>query len=104
MEKSLHVNAVVFREGEAWVIQGVEYDIVAHAVELTDLVRAFERAVVANLVVSAHLGRAPLEGVPPASSRFRAMLEQAEQKLPHVHPGPADPSVPSVDVWMAATA
>ena len=76
-----HINAVAFKEGNAWVIQGIEYDIVAHAYDVTAAPHAFMRAVVENMVITEHLGRRPLEGIKPAPERFRSMYEEAEVEM-----------------------
>lgn len=104
MNTNVHINAVVFRDGDAWVIQGVEYDIAAHVSKITDLPRAFERALVANVVVSAHLGRAPLEGVPPAPQQFRDMLDRAEQQIVAPRAKASLRERPDIEIWLAETA
>jgi hypothetical protein len=75
------INAIAFKEGDAWVIQGIEYDIVAHAYDVTKLPHAFMRAVVENMSITQHLGRAPFEGIKPAPERFRSMFEEAETEM-----------------------
>lgn len=75
------ITAVAFKEGDAWVVQGIEYDIVAHAYDVTKLPHAFMRAVVENMVITEHLGRKPFEGIKPAPERFRSMYEQAETEM-----------------------
>lgn len=71
------INAIAFREGDAWVIQGIEYDIVAHAYDVTKLPHAFMRAVIENMIITEHLGRKPLEGIKPAPEHFRSLYEEA---------------------------
>ena len=75
------VNAIAFKEGDAWVVQGIEYDIVAHAYDIVAAPSAFMRAVVENIVITKHLGRNPLEGVKPAPERFRSMYEEAKLEM-----------------------
>jgi hypothetical protein len=84
------INAVAFQEGEAWVVQGIEYDIVAHAYDVKALPDAFGRAVMENIVITEHLGRRPLEGIKPAPKRFRDLFELARVELRGVgfHEGP----------------
>ena len=81
MPSPFRVNAVAFREGDTWVIQGIEYDIVAHARDVIALPQAFMRAVVENIVITEHLGRKPLEGIKPAPERFRSLYEGAEVEM-----------------------
>lgn len=75
------INAAAFKEGDAWVIQGIEYDIVAHAYDVTALPHAFMRAVVENMMITEHLGRKPLAGIKPAPDRFRTLFEDAEIEM-----------------------
>jgi len=75
------INAIAFKEGDAWVIQGIEYDIVAHTDDVTTLPQAFMRAVMENMIVTEHLGRKPLEGIKPAPERFRTLYDDAEVEM-----------------------
>ncbi len=77
----VQIRAVAFQEGDAWVIQGIEYDIVAHTYDVKTLAHAFSRAVTENIVITRHLGRQPLEGIKAAPERFRIMFEAAEVEL-----------------------
>ena len=75
------INAVVFREGDLWIIQGIELDIVARASDVADAPEAFMRAVLDNAVITEDLGRPPLAGIRPAPERFRLMFERAKTAL-----------------------
>jgi hypothetical protein len=88
-----HINAVAFKEGDAWVVQGIEYDIVAHAYEASKLRNAFARAVLDNIVITQHLGRTTLEGIKPAPARFREMYERAGTEISPIYPIPHAPNV-----------
>jgi hypothetical protein len=81
MTKRIEVSAVAYQVGDQWVAQCLEYDIAAFAKSLTELPRAFERAMAANMCVNADLGRDALEGIPAAPSRFRELFEQADLGL-----------------------
>lgn len=76
-EHTINISAVVWREGDTWVAQGVEYDIVAHATDVLKLPQAFADAVVENACITMHLGRQPLEGIDEAPQRFRRMFDEA---------------------------
>lgn len=89
----LHLNAIAFQEGDAWVIQGIEYDIVAHTRDVAKIPHAFARAVVDNILISKQLGREPLAGIRPAPKRFKAMFEQAETVMHRAHSTHGDPEV-----------
>ena len=80
-QSQFRINAVAFKEGDALIVQGIEYDIVAHAYDVTKLPQAFMRAVVDNMIITRHLGRAPFEGIKPAPERFRSMFEKADTEM-----------------------
>ena len=98
--EQINISAVAFKEGDAWVVQGIEYDIVAHAYEIAKLPHAFTRAVLENIVITKHLGRKPLQGIKEAPARFRDMYERAETELRPTHPDPTP--APQVVVRLAA--
>jgi hypothetical protein len=77
----VRINAVAYEEGDAWVAQGIEYDIVAHASDIRDLPDAFMRAVMENICVTEHLGRKPLQGIQPAPAHFRTLFESAATEM-----------------------
>jgi hypothetical protein len=80
-EDHFSINAIAFKEGDAWVIQGIEYDIVVHTYDLTAAPEAFMLAVIENMLIAQHLGRAPLEGIKPAPEHFRSMYEDAAVEM-----------------------
>lgn len=77
MRKLLKIKAVAYQEDGAWIAQGVDYDIVAHAYDVLDLADAFARAVVENIMISEHLGRDPRKSLPRAPHEFRLMYEES---------------------------
>ncbi len=84
MSHENQINAVAFREGGdggLWVIQGIEYDIVAHTSDVEAIPEAFMRAVAENTRITNHLGRKPLEGIGPAPRRFLEMFNRAKTEL-----------------------
>jgi hypothetical protein len=96
--QSIRMRAVAFQEGDAWVIQGIEYDIVAHAFDVKKLADAFSRAVTENIVITQHLGKKPLEGIKAAPDHFRLMFESAEVELRSIKKTDG----PEIDVRLAA--
>lgn len=77
MKNAISINAIAYKEGDAWIAQGIEYDIVAQASDVISLPDAFTRAVLENICITEHLGRKPLEGIKCAPSRFHEMFEAA---------------------------
>ena len=81
---NIQINAVAFQEGGdhgLWVVQGIEYDIVAHCSSVEAIPDAFMRAVIENARITEHLGRKPLEGIRPAPDRFREMYNRSKTEL-----------------------
>lgn len=89
MTKLIEVNGVVYQDGDVWVAQCVEYDIAAFAKHPTELPRALERALAANVCVNVDLGREALDGIPAAPAKFRQLFERAKLGLT---PAPAAPA------------
>ena len=101
----IQISAVAFQEGDVWVVQGIEYDIVAHASEIDRLPAAFMRAIVENAYITEHLGRRPLEGIKPAPAHFRALFDNARTELRAILPledhGSAHLSPPEMSIRLA---
>jgi hypothetical protein len=98
MKNTININAVAWQEGQGWVIQGIEHDIVAHAPDVASLPDAFMRAVVENVAITIHLGREPLQGVGPAPARFRKMFETARTAVHSVTEPPRFDHLPAPKV------
>jgi hypothetical protein len=77
----ININAIGYLDGDAWIAQGIEYDIVAHASDVISLPDAFTRAVMENISISEHLGRKPLQGIKSAPKRFHEMFRTAKVEV-----------------------
>ena len=89
----LSIRAVIFKEHDRFVAQGIEYDICASADSITALMGVFVRRIAGNVAINAQFGRAGLEGVKPAPERFMQMFDEAGVDMSPVHPvGVALPS------------
>lgn len=97
------IRAVAYKEGDAWVVQGIEYDIAAHAWDPADLPSAFLRAVIDNVLITESLGRAPLEGIKRAPIRFEEMFNAAKAQVRSIE-GVTSERLPvsGVDIRLAA--
>jgi len=62
------IERVIFEDGDLWVAQGIEVDIAARADKPSNLPRAFERALVANLATVHALGHDALTGIPASAA------------------------------------
>lgn len=80
--RSLVIHAVAFQEGDVWVVQGIEYDITAHAADLAKLPVAFLRALEHNAYITKRLGREPFGGIKPAPEKYHRMFEAATINIP----------------------
>ena len=67
------ISAVIFPEGEWWLAQCLEYDIVAQAKTLLELRHELQRVLISHIAVSEELGRKPFEGLEPAPKKFWEM-------------------------------
>ena len=88
--ETIELNVVVFEDGDIWVAQGIEFDIAARANKTSELPRAFERALVANLATNHALGHA-LNRIPPAPQRYWELFEKAQFDLKNRGPSFAPP-------------
>ena len=81
MENVININAIAYKEGDAWIAQGIEYDIVAQASDVISLPDAFTQAVLENICITEQLGRKPLQGIKSAPKHFHEMFEAAKVEV-----------------------
>jgi hypothetical protein len=81
MMNTITISAVAFEENGVWVVQGIEYDICAHAKDPAGVPMVFGRAVVENACITEHLGRKPLQGIKPAPAKFKEMFDRASTQV-----------------------
>ena len=79
--KEFRVRAVVFREGEWWVAQCLEYDLATQARRLEDLPRELRRLLTVQIQASQEYGVEPFEGFSRAPARFWKMYENAKSRV-----------------------
>ena len=78
MKKTININAVAYQDGESWIVQGIQYDLVALARRVQDIPAAFANAIIERMHVADHLGLDdPFLGVAPAHDRFHKMFDAA---------------------------
>jgi hypothetical protein len=94
--------AVAWQEGPVWVVQGIDYDIVAHADDVLAIPEAFNRAIMENVCISVHLGMQPLENVGPGPEEFRKVFERAKKTVGLLRPPNIDqPPPPLIEIRVA---
>ncbi len=69
-------HAVIFKSGDLWVGQCLEYDIVAQAKTPQEIPYQLERSIVAHVVIAGTEGLKPFENVKPAPDRYWKMFER----------------------------
>jgi hypothetical protein len=104
--REIHIRAVAFQEGGAWVVQGIEYDIAAHASDPAKVPAAFAKALLHNATISKHLGREPFEGIKPAPRRYREMFERSLTEVRAVDRAhdKSPPPIAGIDIRLAEPA
>jgi hypothetical protein len=81
MDKTFSINAVAFQQGDVWVVQGIQYNLVAVARNVQDVPKAFMNAVIERVHVAEYLGLDPFQGVGPAPERFHKMFDAASTEV-----------------------
>lgn len=71
------IRAVVFKEGNWWVIQVLDYDLATQVRRLEDVPDTFRRLILGQIEVNAFMGGAPFHGFSKAPRRFWEMYEKA---------------------------
>ena len=90
------IRAVVFKEGDWWVAQCLEYDFAAVSRALEELPGELEGAVATQIEISLERGIQPYHGYSPAPRRFWEMFERAKTRLE------ASATNPSIETRLAA--
>ncbi len=78
---AINISAVIFREGEHWITQCLEYDICVQAKSLEEVHGNFARAIIENAVVCVELGKEPFETIDAAPKKFWDMFSEAKLKI-----------------------
>jgi hypothetical protein len=76
---TFQVSLLLLREGEVWVAQGLEYDIVAQGKSLKEAIKAFERTCVGQIAIDVEHGNRPLDGIEQAPEQFWDMFDGAHR-------------------------
>jgi hypothetical protein len=71
------IRAVVFREGDWWIIQLLEYDLATQVRLLEDVPGTFRRLILGQMAANAEMGTEPFHGFSKAPKRYWEMYERA---------------------------
>ena len=86
---------LVFQEHDGWVVQCLEYDIVAQGETIEVATRRWVQTLVGQIVVDVERGVAPLDGIDKAPQKLWELLTKSrplEQAIPVVIPKNIDPT------------
>lgn len=72
-----YIRAVVFKEGDWWIIQILEYDLATQVRRLEDVPGRFRHLIVAQLAANVAMGVEPFHGFSKAPRRYWEMYERA---------------------------
>ena len=70
MTNTKEIRAIVFKDGDAWVAQCLEYDIGAQAATVEELDELLDLTIRAELQASIEVNGEPFKGIPPAPKFF----------------------------------
>lgn len=97
------LKAVVFQEGDWWIIQLLEYDLATQVRRLEDVPGEFQRLLLGQLAANAALGVEPFHGFSRAPGRYWKMYEQAHALIaPTSLEGAENQSSPQYEARLAA--
>jgi hypothetical protein len=101
MDNSEMMNVIAYQEGDVWIAQGIEVDIVARANTLDGLQSAFSRAVERTIIVSQRLHGSPFAGIGKAPDKFKTMFDTVQSRLVPVSMPDQRDNAKSVDIRLA---
>jgi hypothetical protein len=81
------IRVVVFRSGEWWIAQCLEYNLATQARRLEDVPAEVHRVLHLQITASRQRGVEPFAGFAPAPGRYWDMYEQAKARLEEVAAG-----------------
>lgn len=79
INKNIQLKVLFFKDGQSWIAQGLEYDMVAQGRTIQEAQKSFERVFVTNIVVNIKNKIKPLSQFKKAPKIFFKMFENAEQ-------------------------
>jgi hypothetical protein len=82
MRRRYAVRAVIFQEGEWLCAQCLEYDLVAQAKSLQELLKAFERLIVGHITVRLRHKQQPFRDLPRAPKKYWTLFRRSRLALP----------------------
>lgn len=71
------INVLVFKDGDFWCGQCLQYNISAQTESLDGIERELRRLMIGHVVASREVGNEPFEDLPPAPEKYWKMYEEA---------------------------
>lgn len=71
----IFVDVVIYKNGEHWVAQGLQLDILVYAAEPNTLPQMFVQALNAEVARATKHGQKPFARIPPAEKRYFEMFK-----------------------------
>jgi hypothetical protein len=100
------IRAVVFQEGDWWIIHFLEYDLATAVRRLEDVSNEVKRFLTVQIGASLECGIEPFHGFSPAPRKYWRMFEAAETRMEAVQlelpPGLDAGPEPRIDTRIAA--
>lgn len=75
------ISGVVFREGDQYVVQGLEYDICAFGKTLENAQKRFERSVMGTAMHCLSENKECMADIPPAPQKYWKMFKTSGVKV-----------------------
>lgn len=79
-----HIRTVVYREGDVYIAQCLEYDISTQAPDIETLLTRLDVTLDAECAVSVERGERPFEGIAPAPVYFHGLWDKRSVTLKHL--------------------
>ena len=102
MRNEGQLRAVAFKEGDVWVVHGIEYDIVTQTKDPLDAPRAFLKTLLSTMLAYKKRGRNAFEVIKPAPAKYEEMWEQADVILSPAGPDQIEDNLPRPDITLKA--
>lgn len=78
-EQTFILRVLFVKTGEVWAAQCIDYDIAAQGDSVREAKRAFEKAIIGQILFDVKRGLQPLSQFKPAPEGYRRKFEEAEQ-------------------------
>lgn len=96
------IRAVVFKEGDWWIIQLLEYDLATQVRRLEDVPSEFRRLLIGQMAANVAMGTEPFHGFSKAPKRYWEMYERARTFVAPTSLESADEISPRFEARLAA--